>query len=351
MSGPARATEPGGQGKAARPPRPARRPAGGTVYHGTALAGPRDAARARRSGSGGAPLGRRAAVVARVALALALAAAAATAVWKGREPAARALAGLNLGRAPVAVSGLEYLSPPEVLEAAGLEAVVPFFRVDLERARARLARHPRVREARVERWLDGRVHVTVAERVPAVLVPLGRLAEADAAGRVLPALVGGVVPDLPLVTGLAAPRGGWIRDPDFARALRWLRALGAPDAGLAGRISEVDVAAAGETGVVLSPEGARVLLADEPGDPQALSALRVVLADLAAKRQRPVLIDCRTPRQAVVRAVELPAAAGAAAAAAGADGGPAATAGGKSGGKSDGKPAGGTPQRGRPART
>jgi hypothetical protein len=290
----------------------------------------------------------------RVALVLALAAAAAAAVWKGREPAARALAGLHPGRSPVVVSGLEYLAAAEVLRAAGLGAEVPFFRVDLERSRAKLMRHPRVRAARVERWLDGRVHVTVAERLPAVLVPLGRLAEADAEGRVLPALVGGVVPDLPLVTGLAAPRGGWIRDPDFARAQRWLRALGAPEVGLAGRISEVDVAAAGETGVVLSPEGARVLLADEPGDPQALSALRVVLADLAAKQQKPVLIDCRTPRQAVVRAVALPAAADAAAAAEEATGAAAESDGksaGKSGSKANGRPAGGTPQRGAPART
>lgn len=304
----------GGPAAPPRAPRPARQAGGHTLYHGIALLHPRDAARLRRGGPGaGSPGagGRRAlARAARLGLALALVAGVAAAGWHWRAPATRALARLRPGRAPVAVSGLEYLSPAEVLKAAGLGPTEAFFKVDLERARRRLACQARVREARVERWLDGRVHITIVERVPAVLVPLGRLTEADGAGRLLPPLVGGVVADLPVVTGLAAPRGGWIREPGYARALRWVRALAAPEVGLGGRVSEVDVAAAAETRVVLSPSGVRVLLPDEPDDVEELSALRIVLADLAAKQQEPVLIDCRVRGQAVVRAVAQPAADG-----------------------------------------
>jgi cell division protein FtsQ len=243
---------------------------------------------------------------------------AAGAAWKWRVPLARATACIHLGRAHVTVSGLEYLSPAEVLQAAGLSATEPFFGLDLERARRRLLRHPRVRTASVERRLNGELAVVVRERLPVALVHCGRLAEVDADGRVLPPLVGGEVPDLPVVTGLAAPVEGWVRDSSFARAVRWVRALGSPEVGLLERVSELDVGAAQETRVVMSPTGVRVLLPAEPDDVEQLSAVRVVLADLAAKGRRAALIDCRARGQAVVEGEDRPV--GPAARAAGTDG-------------------------------
>lgn len=261
----------------------------GPLYRGTALAVP----------LGPPKTGRRRPRLALTSLAvLALVVAFA---WMARGGVKQAWRRLPFSHARVTVSGNEYLSAAEVRRAAGLAANVPFFRVDVGRACTRLSRHRRVAAARVERRLNGEVHVHIVERLPVVLVQLGGLVEADRDGVLLPPLVNGALPDLPVVSGLAAAAGSRLRDPDFARALAWVRALGASEVGLAGRVSEVDVSSPRETDVVLAPDGARLLLPRLPAQVSSLSALRVVLADLAARGRRPASIDCRARGVAVVR--------------------------------------------------
>ena len=264
-------------------------------YRGTALA---------ESGEGRAPTPpriRKPRGVAFLAAVFALAAGLAVTAWLGRGVLGKGVAALGLGRARVTVSGNVYLSPEEVRSAAGLGERVSFFRVDLEKARGRLLRHKRVRDARLSRRLDGAVHVDVSERVPVALALHGRALEVAADGVVLPALVGGVVPDLPIVTGLRSPSGGRFADDDWPRAVRWVRRLADPALALEGRVSEIDVSQEDETRVVLVPRGTRLLLPAEARGAAGLAALRVVLADLAARGVEAVTIDCRARGLAVVQ--------------------------------------------------
>ena len=194
----------------------------------------------------------------------------------------------------VEVRGTTYLSESEVRALAGLDRPVDFLRADLARAERRLARAPRLESAHVGRELPRRIVIRVVERRPVCVVRAGRLLECDPWGVILPSLVSGVVADVPLVTGVRvrdARPGQRVEDPAFARALRHLAALGRPEIGLAHPVSGVDVSDPDRTVVTLGPDGIDVILpADPPGDRQ-LSALRVVLADLASRGLSASTID------------------------------------------------------------
>ena len=213
--------------------------------------------------------------------------------WFARHAIEHGFSSLELGRARVTVSGNEYLSPDEVRQASGLPERVSFFRVDLDKARTKLLKNRRVLDARLSRRLNGEVRLDITERVPVALALYGRPTEIASDGTVLPALVSGVLPDLPVVTGLSGPSGGKVADPDWARAVRWVRRLDDPSLALGGRVSEVDVSDEATTAVVLAPRGTRLLLPAEAREADGLAAVRVVLADLAARGVCAATIDCR----------------------------------------------------------
>lgn len=274
---------------------------GATLYRGTAALDPGPEPRARAA-KPKAPASRKGQALVAVVIALALIGLLAGA-WLARHALGRGLAALELGRARVTVSGNEYLSPDEVRRASGLDERVSFFRVDLDKARGRLLQNRRVREARLSRRLNGEVRLDITERVPAALALYGRPVEVAADGTVLPPLVSGVLPDLPVVTGLAAPARNRVADPDWARAVRWLVRLDDPALALQGRVSEIDVSAATLTSVVLAPHGARLLLPAEAREADGLGGVRVVLADLATRGVEAATIDCRARGLVVVEPV------------------------------------------------
>ena len=237
-------------------------------------------------------------------------------VWSGRDRLAKTPPYRFLFLVPqVKVEGCVYLGEAEVRKAAGLDRRVDFLRVDLARARARLLKAPRVEQARIVRALPRRIVIEVVERRPVAVVRGGRLFETDARGVILPPLVSGVMPDVPVVSGVRvadARAGKTIKDPRFARALRHLEALARPAVGLPNPISQVDVTDADRTVVTLEPDGVDVFLPREPPGQRMLSALRVVLADLASRGQSAATIDMTGTEVIAVRPV--PAAASAQAA-------------------------------------
>jgi cell division septal protein FtsQ len=263
---------------------------GGAMYRGTASldALPETLTRAKPK----QPSSKRGQALVPVAIALAVALLAGSA-WFARHALERGFSSLDLGRARVTVSGNEYLSPDEVRLASGLPERVSFFRVDLDKARTRLLKNRRVWEARLSRRLNGEVRLDITERVPMALALYGKPSEIALDGTVLPPLVSGVLPDLPVVTGLSAPSGGKVGDPDWARAVRWVRRLDDPSLALGGRVSEIDVSDAATTAVVLAPKGTRLLLPAEAREADGLGAVRVVLADLQARGVEAATIDCR----------------------------------------------------------
>jgi hypothetical protein len=68
-------------------------------------------------------------------------------------------------------------------------------------------------------------------------------------------------------------------------------------------VSEIDVSAADVTVVTLAPDGVDVYLPAEPPSPRPLSALRVVLADLATRGETASRIDLRGEEVIAVRPI------------------------------------------------
>jgi cell division protein FtsQ len=229
----------------------------------------------------------------------------------------------------VKVEGALYLDAARVAEIAGLRPGDDLLALDLERARQSLLLDPRISRAEVSRlWLRS-VRVRIAERQPVLLVRHGVPWEVDSSGVLLQPLARGEVADVPLLNGpdfSRQPAGTQVLTLEVRRGLAWVRVLGARDLRLAGEVSEVDVSDPLATGVLLA-NGTRVLAPAWPPGARALSALRVVLADLQRRGVLAGEVDLRFENQVVVRPVHAGAApgnpldrAGAGAAGAGPDG-------------------------------
>ncbi|HZJ71623.1 MAG TPA: FtsQ-type POTRA domain-containing protein, partial [Planctomycetota bacterium] len=182
----------------------------------------------------------------------------------------------------IRVEGVRYLDAPAVIAASGVKTGADLFALDLDRVRQALLLHPRVARARVERILPAGIRLHIDERSPVLLVEHGAPWELDSTGVLLPPLAEGVVADVPMLAGveLSSVAGGTLVDsPQVQRGLAWARSLGIRELQLAGSISEIDVSDERMTALTLL-NGTRVLSPAWPPGTRALSALRVVLADL-----------------------------------------------------------------------
>jgi cell division septal protein FtsQ len=208
----------------------------------------------------------------------------------------------------VRVEGALYLDAARVAEVAGLHAGDDLIALDLERARQALLLDPRISRAEVSRaWLRD-VRVRIVERQPVLLVTHGVPWEVDSAGVLLQPLARGVVADVPLLSGPDFSRlraGTQALTPEVRRGLAWVRALAARDLQLAGEVSELDVSDPLATGLLLGNR-TRVLAPAWPPGARALSALRVVLADLQRRGVIAEEVDLRFEGQVVVRPAGAP---------------------------------------------
>lgn len=218
---------------------------------------------------------------------VALAVVGAYAAWRGVSLVSGSPA---LRVAHVAVEGHERLSAGEVLALVEGLRGRHIIGLDLDEWRDRLRSSPWVEDAALRRVLPSTVEVTVRERRP---IAIGRLGSAlylvDARGVVLdeygPAYAD---VDLPIVDGLAAPKGhdGLVDEVRAALAARVIAALGGqPD--LARRVSQIDVSDAHDAVVML--EGDRALL--HVGEEDFVERLQQYLELGDALRERVADID------------------------------------------------------------
>ena len=203
----------------------------------------------------------------------------------------------------VRVEGLRYLDAARIRHDAGLVDGEDLLSLDLARARQLILMDPRVERAELRHRLLRGLDVRVVERVPALAVVHGEPWEIDTAGVLLEPLQPGVVADVPLLTGAdfsAWRPGTQVRTPAVQRGLAWAAVLGDNALRLAGQVSEVDVAEARTTRLVLM-NGICVIGPAWPASTRQLSGLRATLADLDRKGMRPREIDVRIPDQIIVR--------------------------------------------------
>jgi hypothetical protein len=214
-----------------------------------------------------------------------------------------------LGRLPlfqagrVEVTGLLYLSPDEVRPSIPVRSGESLFDVrpaDIVRS---LTQNPRIESASVT-LLPAEVRVSVRERRPFVLVNAGRLLEVDSTGMILPPLVGGLIADRPVVTGLsisARHPGGRVQASRFADVLRVVTLLEEPDVGLLSEISEIVAADPRWFVLRTSRDQIPILIDPERVTPRCLMALRATLSDLRDRDRRVLGLDARYRGQVIVR--------------------------------------------------
>jgi cell division septal protein FtsQ len=205
----------------------------------------------------------------------------------------------------VRVEGVHYLTAARVRAIAGVDRGADLFAFDAARARQRLLLDPRVRAARVGSGGLRSLVIRIEERVPVLLVEHGVPWEMDSAGVLLAPLANGVTADLPLLAGpafAALPAGARVGSIQVRRGLAWMQALSAQELALGGQISEIDVSDPRATSLLLM-NGTRVLSPAWPPATRTLSALRVVLADLAHRGTQAQEVDLRFENQVIVRPV------------------------------------------------
>jgi cell division protein FtsQ len=134
------------------------------------------------------------------------------------------LVGPVLGVRSVQVDGVRSLSADQVRATAGIAPGTPLLRVDVDAARARVARLPQVASVKVTRGWPHTVVVTVVEREPvAVVGEPGRRSLVDAGG-VLFDTVSGAPPAGVVPVDVPSPGPG---DPATMAALTAVKALSA----------------------------------------------------------------------------------------------------------------------------
>jgi cell division protein FtsQ len=205
------------------------------------------------------------------------------------------LAGPVLGVSTVQVDGVSSLPADQVREAAGIEKGTPLLRVDVEAARARIARLPQVASVEVTRGWPRTVVVTVVERVPIAIVgEPGRRSLVDAEGVLFDTVTGeppaGVVP-----LDVAEPGPG---EPATMAALA---AIGALPADLRRDVASAAATSAEDISLTLD-DGTLVRWGGPEGSDRKGAALAALIEQLADSDLEPVAtIDVSTPEAVVLR--------------------------------------------------
>jgi cell division protein FtsQ len=204
----------------------------------------------------------------------------------------------------VTLKGNRYLLDAQLLEIAGIEEGTCGLGRDIEEIRSRLIRHPRIKSARVKRFLWKKIHIVVEERTPLALLDHARLMEIDDEGVVFHPVHATLIPDLPVITGLSCRKlapGDTLKSKESGRVLMLLKKLRSPEVNLYDQISEVHVDRRGALVFVSVHSGTPVLVGTEDVTTKKLRALRVALADMQSRYVRPTSLDLRFRNQIVVK--------------------------------------------------
>jgi cell division protein FtsQ len=200
-----------------------------------------------------------------------------------------------LGVRSVQVDGLRTLPADQVRETAGIAPGTPLLRVDVDAARARVARLPQVASVKVTRGWPHTVVVTVVERVAvAVVGDPGRRTLVDADG-VLFDTVSGAPPAGVVPIDVASPGPG---DPATRAALT---AVGALSTDLRRQVTSVSAGTPDDITLTLT-DGTLVRWGGPEKSGRKGDALEAVLGQLAkGALDRATTIDVSAPEAVVLR--------------------------------------------------
>ncbi len=220
------------------------------------------------------------------------------------RPAARALGSLPPFQVhAVEVTGLLYLAPDEIRSRIPVREGDNLLLISPEAIADALRKNARVEAVRVTRT-PGRLAVRVTERRTFVLVNTGTLLEVDAEGTVLTPLRRGLIPDRPVVTGLAVKGGApgtRIPGQRLQDLLRLVRLMEAPEVGLVTEISEIAAETPGRAVLRTSRDQIPIVVDPERVTLSALRAVAATLRDVRERDRRVLVLDARYRGQVIVR--------------------------------------------------
>jgi POTRA domain-containing FtsQ-type protein len=203
----------------------------------------------------------------------------------------------------IEVLGNRYLTADEVRAAMPVAEGANLLLLKPRDVEAALRLHPRIASVRVTR-APGTLVVQVRERDAFVLLNAGALLEVDSSGTILPRLRSGLVPDRPVVSGLAIPTrrpGARVMTAAFRDVLRLVADLGAPDVRLVDDVSEIVALDARRVVLRTDPDEIPILVDPTRTTPASLRALAATLRDLRSRPRRVLGVDARYRGQVVVR--------------------------------------------------
>jgi cell division protein FtsQ len=195
----------------------------------------------------------------------------------------------------VQVDGAATLPAEQVREAAGIVDGTPLLRVDVDAARARVARLPQVASVEVTRGWPDSVVITVVERKPvAVVEEQGRRTLVDAEGVLFDTISG----DPPAgVVRLDVPRPG----PGDAATAAALAAIGELSPDLRRVIGSVTATDEGDVTLTMA-DGTTVVWGPADDSRAKATALEALLGQIASGAIEPAgTIDVSTPDDVVLR--------------------------------------------------
>jgi cell division protein FtsQ len=204
----------------------------------------------------------------------------------------------RLAIAQIQVEGTRRVAPDSIIAASGIAEGANILRLDPKAVERRLARHPWVAAARVQRHLPGTVAIRVVEREPLGLLATRGWCALDGDGNLLPVEMVRDTLELPLVAGCVQAEG--LDAARLRKAGAFLRTVGAECSFLLRDLSEVNVSSPSDLTVTTVRSATSIRLGD--GDyAEKLARLLFVLEDLSGREEMPLSIDLRFHGQAVVR--------------------------------------------------
>jgi cell division protein FtsQ len=209
---------------------------------------------------------------------------------------------LNVGE--IRILGCLNATEAELLSLAKIDFKDSLVHLNLQDLSSRLAQHPWVENARVQRdWSRKALIIEVKERVPQALILFDDLYLVDQQGEVFKKADAKERMDLPVLTGLSQKEVTQ-KDPQALRLIRQsldlLEHLRQRKVFNAKRVSEIYVSR--QNGITLfTTDGAMPIRLGTEDFPEKLDRLEKILPDLASKSKEIEYVDLNYPTKAVVK--------------------------------------------------
>jgi cell division septal protein FtsQ len=203
----------------------------------------------------------------------------------------------------VRVYGAERVPQTELIQLAQIAGGTSLLRIDIERTRARIMRHPWIREALVQRVYPDTLEVIVYERRPTAVLESGNGYLIDAEGYVLAQAAPAEAAHLPRLMAklshTAAP-GERLADPAIHAALGLLHEANDSPFFREAVISHIDVIST-ERFLIKTPRGKLIVGHSLVGIDQKLEFFPVLDETLRSRARRAEYIDVSVENQIIVK--------------------------------------------------